>query len=68
MNASTRLTWRKVSPMVRGHLVVDLDDDVAGALRRRQRGVDGRAEAHVAVGVGRRALQQADVDRDRPGA
>src|SRR5262249_11616283 len=48
------------------HLVVDLDDDVLRALRRGQRGIDARAKTQVPVGVGRRTLQQADVDRQGP--
>src|ERR1035441_8769352 len=47
-------------------LLVDLHNHVTGALRRRERNVDARPQAHVPVGVGRSALQQAHVDLDGP--
>ena len=49
-------------------LVVDLHDGAAGALRGGQGGVDAGPQAHVAVRVGWRALQQADIDGQGAGA
>jgi hypothetical protein len=38
---------------------------VTRALRRGQRRIDARPQAHIPVRVGRRALQQAHIDLDR---
>ena len=45
------------------HPLVDLGDDEARRVRRGQRGVDRRAQRAVAVAVGRRQLEQRDVER-----
>src|ERR1035437_307263 len=53
---------QKGVPQRTRHLVVDFHDQVAGALRHRNRDIDAGAEAHVAVMIGRRALQQGHID------
>ena len=45
-----------------GHLVVDFGDDDAGALRGAEGAVDAGAQAEVAVLVGRRSLDEGDVE------
>ena len=51
-----------------GRLVVDLDDEVARAVGAGQADVDARSQAHVAVIVGRCALDERDVDGNRAAA
>ena len=48
------------------HALVDLGDDVARRVRGGQGRVDRRAERAVAVAVGRRELDQRDVERRSP--
>ena len=46
------------------HLVIHLGDDELGDLRRRLDHVHADAKAHVPVFVGRRGLDEGDVDAD----
>src|ERR1700690_4241835 len=50
-----------------GRLIVDFDDEVAGAVWAGEGDVNAGAQAHVAVVVGRGALDQRDVDGDDAG-
>ncbi len=49
-----------------GHPGVDLGDDYGGGLHRCLDDVDADPQAHVAVAVGGRGLDEGDVDGDRP--
>ena len=61
-----RSTWRNESPSVRGICGLTSAMTSVGRVDGRADDVDGDAEAHVAVRVGRAHLDERDVDATRP--